>query len=788
MEAAHPMYIEVALLSAPYSDLTYVLPDAFPGEFWQPGLRVLVPVGKTIRAACITGKPRPDAQAGISYRAIIWPLEGKPLINTGLLALVHDMALRQGVAPGFILGHILPKGLREASFRLSWQNGQERHEFDPRAIQALSADAYAELAEAFMAGNARFAEGGKQAVICSLAIDPPWPLRPAATRQIEILDYLYDQGATPKDILLKRLGRSAGQPLARLVQQGHVTLTCEQQEPMQQDMALVAPPDQQVALNAEQQAALAGLTAGLESAQPETRLLYGITGSGKTAVYVELAKRALQKGRSVLLLAPEVALAHKLYKDVEAGLPGAPRYLYHGYQTPLRRERIFREVACAGRPAIIVGTRSALFLPLRNPGCIILDEEHDSSYKQDEGFTYHAKELAWFRIRQNGGLLVLGSATPDIRTFNAGQTGKLPVLALRKRVAGAKLPPIELARLDNSAGVGQAPNDSGLLAPESESALRDCLARGEQAVILLNRRGYAPIIYCLGCEKTLRCPNCQIGMSYHKSIGRLVCHYCGYGIAWPATCPECGSSNYITMGEGTEKLAERLEDLAGMPVLRLDRDSARRPESLDRILKEFGAGKSPFLVGTQMLSKGHHFPNVTCVIVADGDIGLNLPDYRAAERSFQLLIQAAGRAGRGSRPGMALIQTRNPSHYCWQHICNYDYEGFYAAELALREKYKYPPYIRLGLMRISFPANESRGVSACQELGNDLRRAARAMGVIMLGPAPAPLAMLKGRKRFQCLVKAREWQPMRELWYIAQKREYSRYLRISLDLDPVNML
>lgn len=771
-------------MSAPFATLTYSLPQAFPNSFWQPGLRVLAPVGKSLRSGVLLSSSlaNPLAQ-GIKCRDIFFPLESAPLINSPLLSMVEDLAARQGIAPGAVFGHILPAGLRAAALNLA----TPARIYAASEIAALASGEYCELARALLAGEAAFTRNKKDLAemeIWSLAIDPPWPLRPAAVRQIAILDYLYEQGSASRAALIKKFG--SGAILQKLAARGYISQTLAGAEP--EDSPLMPPPEPPFELNRDQLAALADLKLALASDQPQIRLLYGVTGSGKTAVYIELARACLESGKPCVLLAPEVALAHKLYRDASEALAGAEVLLYHGYQHPLQRENLFRRIATLKGPYVIVGTRSALFLPFADAGCIMLDEEHDGSYKQDENLPYHAKELAWQRSGSAKGLLVLGSATPDIRTFQAARNGLLPRLSLPGRVNNKELPPLEVISLERRAGFSATPDEQGLLAETSENALIECMQRGEQAVVLLNRRGYAPLIYCLGCEQTLKCPNCQIGLAFHKSAGKLVCHYCGHTVPWPSPCWHCGSANYISIGEGTERIAERLETLAGQRILRLDRDSARRPCRIDEILTSFGEGASPFLVGTQMLSKGHHFPNVTLVVVADGDIGLNLPDYRAAERTFQLLAQSAGRAGRGHKPGRALIQTRNPAHYCWEHLKTYNYEGFYEEELARRRKYIYPPFIRLGLIRISWPMADADAEAAGQELGRDLREAARNMDLSFLGPAPAPMPFLKGRKRVQCLLKAKEWQPMRELWFFAQKHKAARKVRIFLDLDPVNMM
>lgn len=784
------MYAKIALFSAPFSTLIYSLPPAFPISFWQPGLRVLVPVGKSLRSGCMLELSGEHglADAG-KCRPVVFPLETQPLLIPELISLAADLSTRQGLTPGMVLGHVLPAGLRRPDTRVVWKDGSSRRMLSGRQITFMPESDYARLAGDLLKGNATFSRTSSSAEIeiYSIAVDPPWPLRPAATKQIEIMDFLHENGATSRALLTKKFGPACIAPLRKLADSGLVEMNLGGEED-NSDEQLLPPAETGFTLNEEQQTAFADLKAALLDRSAQTRLLYGVTGSGKTAIYLRLAEECLRNGRSCLLLAPEVALSHKLYRDVSLAFPDAPRFLYHGYQHPVQREKLFQTIAAQKTPCIIVGTRSALFLPVARPGCIIMDEEHDGSWKQDENLPYHAREVAWFRSQQVNGLLVLGSATPDIRTFNAWRKGLLPALVLRKRATGGSLPPIELLEISPEAGFSATPSDQGLLTRACEEQLTDCLKKGEQAVILLNRRGYAPLIYCLSCEKTLHCPHCQIGLAFHKGVGRLVCHYCGYSIPWPAPCPECGDTNYISIGEGTERITERLEALAGQPVLRLDRDSARRTGRIDEILTDFGAGHSPFLVGTQMLSKGHHFPNVTLVVVADGDIGLNLPDYRASERTFQLLLQSAGRAGRGSKPGKAIIQTRNPGHYCWQHVTNYDYEGFFEAELAIRRQFDYPPFTRLGLLRISWPAIDDEAAQAARELGLHLRQAARERRIKFMGPAPAPIAMIKGRKRMQCLIKAKDWQPMRELWFLAQKHRSARKLRITLDLDPVNMM
>ncbi len=786
------MFAHIALLSPPYATLTYELPPYFPASFWQPGLRVAVPLGKgALRAGVLLETEEAAAlPPGVTCKRLAWPLETTPLLSEELLDLARELASRQGLAVGSVPGHILPQGLRLTRIRLRELGGdgsaaREGRTWRLQEICAAPEAEQARLAHALCCGRARLLPPGTDAAEeerCRLLVDPPWPVRPSAARQIALLDFLHEQGSVSRRRLSRALPGSAA-ALRALLAAGLVELVHAADE--DEDESLLPPPPAPFSLNAAQQAALSDMIRALDAPEAATRLLYGVTGSGKTAVYLELARYCLAQGRSVLLLAPEVALAHKLRRDAAQMLPHVPVFLYHGYQTPQRREKLVCELARHAGPCLVVGTRSALFLPLPNLGCVVLDEEHDSSFKQDEGLPYQAKEVAWFRVGQRKGLLVLGSATPDIKTFYAVEQGKLAMLALPQRVGGRPLPPVELVDIGP---LSCRPQDSGLLAPESEAALREVVARGEQAVVLLNRRGYAPLMFCQDCKSTLKCPHCQIGLAYHKGREKLICHYCGFSLPFPSPCPSCKSMSFLPLGEGTEKLAESLSVLAGGPVLRLDRDSTRRPGHMEEILAAFARRESPLLVGTQMLSKGHHFPGVTLVVVADGDLGLNLPDYRAAERTFQLLVQSAGRAGRGNMPGRVLIQTRDAAHYCWQYVQQGDYEGFYADELARRRKYAYPPFVRLALVRLSFAVEDGRGPERLAAAGRLLREAANREEVRLLGPAPAPLAVLRGRRRFHCLLKGKDWRGIRQVFAALSRDRESVHLRPFLDLDPVNML
>ena len=780
----------IALLSPPYATLTYETPAWLPGFCWRPGLRVVMPLGRgMLRTGVVLdeGRQTSDLAATVTVRPLLWPLEREPLLPAGHLLMARELALRQMVTPGQILAAMLPAGLRQSTLKLRVFAEKSRARSVPlREVARLPEAERLALGQGWLAGDVELlapTDDAAASELCVLLRDPPWPVRPGALRQTAILEQLYEHGVMSRRDVLKTCGSGSAPALDALLRNDLVALRRNGEEEPEDNAPWVAPASTPAfALSAPQQAALEGFCAALDAQKAASQLLFGVTGSGKTAVYLELARACLARGRSMLLLAPEVALALKLRRDVEQALPDAPLFFFHGYQTPRRRERVFRELAVRKEPCVVVGTRSALFLPVPELGAVVLDEEHDASFKQDEGLTYQAKELAWFRAAQANGLLVLGSATPDLKTFHAARERGVRCFALPGRVGGGLLPEVRLVPIGDTA--------ESLLAPESQQAISETVRRGEQVVILLNRRGYAPLMVCLDCNKVARCPHCDIGLTYHKGRERLICHYCGHSVPFPAVCPSCRGLHYHPMGRGTERLEEDVAALLppGGRVLRLDRDTTRCPGRMEAILEAFARQEAHVLVGTQMLSKGHHFPLVTLAVVADGDMGLNMPDYRAAERTFQLLVQSSGRAGRGEKPGQVLIQTRDTSHYCWKFVQGGDYEGFFEHEIALRRKRRYPPFTRLALIRMSFPVDFTDGAARINELSALLRTKGREHNLMVLGPAPAMLPLLRGRRRFQCLIKGDDWGAIRGLFAAVSAANTSSQLRLSLDIDPVNMM
>jgi primosomal protein N' (replication factor Y) len=766
-------FCSVLLLSAPFSVLTYALPETLPRQLWHAGARVVVPLGHSFRVGILTELGTSEPQ-GCACKELLWPVDRGSFFSTSYLDFIRDLSVRQMDAPGRILSRVLPAGLRDLPvFRHSAGHAV--------CLQNLASGAYLPgLARAWLSGEfSPVIAQRRHERFFSLTKDAPWPVRPGATAQLEILRHLDVHGVTSSKVLADCFGKSLSQPLAGLLRKGLISEVESQFPAKDSDL----PPGADFRLTVDQQRCADTFWQLFLHPEPQSALLFGVTGSGKTAVYLDLADRVLGMGRHVLLLAPEVAIALKLYADARAALSGADVHLFHGYLSPAQRQRLFLELAGREEPCIVVGTRSSLFLPLE-PGLVILDEEHDASFKQDEGLVYQARELAFGRISRSGGLLLMGSATPDVKVFHAAQSGGIALERLPGRIGEARLPEIALVDLRRE------PPQNGPFAASVHGALSEAIQADEQVIILHNRRGYAPVLYCESCSEPVKCPHCQVSLTLHKRRGLLLCHYCGYSLAFPLSCPTCKNSEFLPLGSGTERLEEflRTELPTDTKVLRLDRDTSRRAGAMQDTLAAFARREAQVLVGTQMLSKGHHFPGVTLVVVVDGDLGLNLPDYRATERSFQLLVQVAGRAGRGDKPGRVLIQTRNPGHYCWQYVRANDFEGFFAKEIALRQAMSYPPFIKLALVRISLPVDQPEG-ELLTAFGDQIRSLGQGAGVRVLGPAPAPLSVLRGRKRFQCLLKAHNWPAIRGI--CAEMRRAlakTKNVRMSVDLDPVDML
>jgi primosomal protein N' (replication factor Y) (superfamily II helicase) len=522
----------------------------------------------------------------------------------------------------------------------------------------------------------------------------------------------------------------------------------------------------------EQEQAVASLVAALDEPGLSSRLLWGVTGSGKTEVYLRLIEHALTTGRGAILLVPEIALTPQTIQRVKARF-GSRVGVFHSGLPHAERVRQYRRVA-SGRAPIVVGARSAVFAPVKDLGLIIIDEAHDNSYKQEEEPRYRVKTVAELRLERGGGLLLEGSATPAVESMvNAEQR-----VRLTRRAAGTQ-PKVEVVDMRRQ-GAGL------LLAPRSREALAEVLRRGEQSIILLNRRGYAGYVYCDACGHVLMCTDCELSLTYHRRSHQLLCHHCGRSYSQPTACPKCGEAPLTRASPGTERLDRELRALVpGEQVFRMDSDVTGTGARVQTALDGFAAARPAVLVGTQMVAKGHDFPDVTLVIVADADVGLYVPDFRAAERTFQLLTQVAGRAGRAERPGRVLVQTSNPDVPCIRMALQGDEDTFYEEELSIRERLGYPPYAEL-IRLVTSSAHPERAQAAGRHL------------VELLEPyfpteelhGPAPLPRLRGRHRWQVMVAARQGERARTIMgqALAQLQEPYRRRGVVLlvDVDPLS--
>ncbi len=542
-----------------------------------------------------------------------------------------------------------------------------------------------------------------------------------------------------------------------------------------------APPG--ITLNAAQTHAVDTLTTALTGGFASF-LLQGVTGSGKTEVYLRVIASARAAGRGALVLVPEIALTPQLAARFRARF-GEDVAVLHSALPPRERLAAWRRLR-AGEVGIALGARSAVFAPVRALGVVVVDEEHDPSFKQEEGVRYHGRDLAVVRAQRAGAIAILGSATPSLEsTFNVTR-GRFTRLLLPERATPRPLPEVTVIDLRR-----HPPGPDGLLSAPLADALGATLAAGEQSILFLNRRGFSTLLLCHACGHVVRCPNCAVSMTYHRGRSRLVCHYCGRLQHVPERCPSCGSTRMERMGIGTEHVESIVRDrFPDARVARLDRDTAGEraaPGSgLDAILARMHAGEIDVLVGTQMVTKGHDFPGVTLVGVLKPDQTMNLPDFRAAERTFQLIEQVAGRAGRGDRPGRVIIQTYAPDHPAIVAAAAHDYEGFAGTELAAREETAYPPFTRMIALRID-ARDGARARAAATTAADAAKRAGAA--VTVRGPAEAPLAMLRGRVRWQVWLASRDRAAVAAAARAASDAvSATGDLRFAIDVDPHSTL
>lgn len=566
-----------------------------------------------------------------------------------------------------------------------------------------------------------------------------------------------------------------------LLEKGLVQVEVRRSAPMVRHGGWLAQPE--LPLNAEQRAAFTAVQSGMHGFG--AYLLYGVTGSGKTEVYLQLIRHCLEAGKQALVLIPEINLGPQTLERFARRFNARIALLHSGVND---RERLDAWLAARdGEADIVIGTRSALFTPLKNPGLIIIDEEHDASYKQQEGLRYHARDLALVRARQENLPIVLGSATPSLESLHNAHAGRYALLKLNQRAGGAQPP--RFLRLD----VKSLPLDSGISGP-LQQAIGQTLSAGQQVLVFLNRRGFAPTLLCHDCGWISQCQRCDARMTLHQRSGELRCHHCGQVERPPRQCPDCGKVDLRPVGAGTERAEERLNILfPSFPVLRIDRDTTARKGTMDKLFNTITRGEPCILVGTQMLAKGHHFPRVTLVAILDADGGLYSADFRASERMAQLIVQVAGRAGRAEEPGKVIIQSHLADHPLLVQLTEQGYPAFAEQALSERRGAGLPPFAHLALLRAeAHKPGQAEGFldEACR-YAEQLQQELRLPAIELLGPVPAPMERRAGRHRAQLLLQCSSRVPLHKLlaaWLpILEAMPGGRAVRWSLDVDPIDL-
>ena len=674
-------------------------------------------------------------------RDVLHVLDPEPLLGEELLDLGLWIAKRFGCAPGEALGAILP--------------GAARRRSQARQVAEL------------VLGPAPTAE--EQA-----ALEKRAPKQARVLRELKALD----GGPVELSELRRRTGLSAT-PIHAVVEKGWVLRQSVERAP---DSLLAGDGVERTSPPELTQAQTAALEAITRPGPGGAFCLWGVTGSGKTEVYLGALQAAVAAGRGGIVLVPEIALTPQTVRRFRERFDGVA--VLHSRLTDAERRSEWEAIR-SGSKRVVVGARSAVFAPVADLGVIVVDEEHEPSFKQGSSPRYHARDVALERARRAGAACVLGSATPSLETYALAQAGDLELLRLPDRVGGGVLPTVRLVDMRSEAD----DRSWRILAPSVMEALAGALERGEQALLFLNRRGFAPVLYCRACGRTLRCSECDSSMTLHSRSNRLLCHLCNLDRAVPEGCPSCDHAALDRVGVGVERVEQAVRrSFPQARVARMDTDTMVGKDAHEEVLGAFGEGRLDVLVGTQMIAKGLDFPNVTLVAVVDADVALYMPDFRAAERTFQLLAQVAGRAGRSSKPGQVFIQTSAPSHPALEAARHHDYETFAAGELARRLETATPPYGRMA--RLVFQGKVLKAVDKrARSAATGLVQAVEEAGGRILGPAPAPFAIVRGRHRMHMLIKARP-AAMDTLLPALAKESFSARggVRAILDVDPIDLL
>jgi len=793
--------------------LVYEVPPAFAG-LAVPGARARVRVGARRVVGFIVGL-RGEAPEGMRIRPLEAVVDRLPLLTPELLALADFVAGYYMAPIGEVLRAMVPGRLPPWGEQRVWLTdagalATVRDPEEARVAAALAAGGRLDLAQLQAATGLadlhgvveRLKQRGRVAVGESRRGGARYAKAVELARG-ELADLIAACGRSPQARAVVELLAALGRPATarelqdqvecgpgvvnRLIGLGVLRQFVQiERLDLEAHHAAAHPrggdPEPDLVLRHGQAAALAALRESLDGGRYGAFLVQGVTSSGKTEVYLRAAEHCLAQGRAVIVLVPEIALVPALAGAVRRRFGSRVAILHSGLSGGERHQEWER--LRAGEARVVLGPRSALFAPVADLGLLVVDEEHDGSYKQDATPRYHGRDLALLRAQRTGATAVLVSATPSLESRHNARTGKLRPLTLGGRVGEAALPEGILVDL-RAEGVAQRPGEvhfSERLTAEIELAL----AGGDQVILLRNRRGYAPLYLCRACGEDFQCADCGLARTLHRREGTLRCHYCGAAQPVPRRCPSCAGEALEAIGAGTERVEEDFQALfPGTPVAVLDRDTVRRRGSAAAVLESFARGSAQVLIGTQMVAKGHHFPGVALTAVLLADTYLGFPDFRAVERTYSLLVQLAGRAGRGDRPGRVVIQTFHPDHYGIRAALDHDDDAFVEQEMRFRKVFHYPPFSRM-IQLLSRGANRERAAATLRDVAAALHRSPLARGVRILGPAPAPFERLRGQWRFQLLVRGDSSRRLREL--VASALPAKTANELVIDVDPYELL
>ncbi|MEN8149049.1 MAG: primosomal protein N' [Planctomycetota bacterium] len=734
--------VEIAIPVPVDRTFTYAVP-AGREAMAQVGRRVTVPFGKKQVRGFVVGKPETTAVEKV--KNVTEFLDDGPVLGPDVLDLGRFVSSWYGCSIGEALDAMLPSGVKHG-----------------RAGRTVP---HAALAISVEQARAAAAE-----------------LPDSRVKQARILEILADAGEPVPVADLRRAAHASRSPVTTLAKAGLVTV---RRRPLPDDpfTGLPAERKEPPVLTAQQESVLAKIRDAVTSARYETFLLFGITASGKTEIYLRAIEECRARGRQAIVLVPEISLTPQTVRRFRARFDRVA--VLHSAQSEAERRRSWK-TAQAGEADVVIGPRSAVFAPVPSLGLVVVDEEHDGSFKQGRSPRYHARDVAIVRAKAVGAAVVLGSATPALESFRNARTGKFTMLTLTERVGGGELPPVEV--VDMSREMSEQKRFTWL-SRHLRRAVTESLSRGEQAMLFLNRRGFTPVLSCRRCGEPLSCERCSVPMVYHQRRGRAACHQCGAERRVPEVCPLCAQPGLLHQGYGTERIEDEIEEhFPGAAVARMDSDTMTRRGAHEAVLERLSRREIDILVGTQMIAKGLHFPRVTTVGVIDADTSLRVPDFRASERTFQLIAQVAGRTGRSDMGGRVVVQTYRKGQPAIEAAARHDYLAFAEDELRARERLGYPPSGRV-LLAVVQGKHAGRVAERAAEVARDLRQAIPREAARILGPAVPPLERIKDRFRRHVMVVAKEAAGLRAAVRLLRgQRARKRGVDVVLDVDPVSMM